>query len=148
MRAPLLKAPSFCSIENMPCFFHILNDNMYMMLPFRQWDVFDFSIKRKSMEKVGSVLLCFSFNYIMFYTYPMNLIYFFIKAVNFNFFSSIIMGSIKHDNLSWHCLWIHSNWSLIIILWSFIFSRGNLDIQQIQYYWKEMNIHRLLGSSV
>ena len=32
MRVPLLKAPKFLSIENMPRFFHILNDDMYMML--------------------------------------------------------------------------------------------------------------------
>ena len=32
MRVPLLKAPYFLSIENMPRFFHILNDDMYMML--------------------------------------------------------------------------------------------------------------------
>ena len=32
MRVPHLKAPYFFSIEYMPRFFHMLNDDMYMML--------------------------------------------------------------------------------------------------------------------
>ena len=36
-------------------FFHILNDNIHMMLLFRQCVVFEYLIKRKSVEQAGSV---------------------------------------------------------------------------------------------